>query len=477
VNEEIRGCVAPRIEELPQALHRAREPVVRVGLRTTTPIYGGGVRTRRVDPVDVIRVPGVRGQLRWWWRALFAGGYESSQALFEAERQRWGGIGAKEQRRSAIVVAVEVRSDAEPYVPNRPHQGDTGYVLWPARPDKKQPVAAECWPAGLELELRISILGGDVDQAVLADEAHDCVQAWILFGGYGGRTRRGLGSLTVVDDERSVWLPTSAKPEAIGKLFRRARPFAASERFVCDEEIPRLGAAKLYSDHAPTPNAQAAWIRAVDWLRQFRQGVGSGAREPGRWAQLAPDRHGRSNWPEPDKVRRLAAGDDEQWEHRPRHDGEPAWPRAGFGLPIVGRFQDQAPDGTKYVEPPPYWLKWSDRGGTHERLASPLVLKAMGLANGSFVPIALWLDRAFPRQGRVVLGFGTRPALVGSAAPFDRLCAPGDSPFTLLAGHSSLRDAFFAWLPKYRPEKTRRERNGPRGAKGPRSRGQGGHRR
>jgi hypothetical protein len=46
-----------------------------VQLKTVTPILGGGYRTRKLDDMDVIRVPTIRGHLRFWWRALYAQGF------------------------------------------------------------------------------------------------------------------------------------------------------------------------------------------------------------------------------------------------------------------------------------------------------------------------------------------------------------------------------------------------------------------
>jgi CRISPR-associated protein Cmr2 len=51
-----------------------------------------------------------------------------------------------------------------------------------------------------------------------------------------------------------------------------------------------------------------------------------------------------------------------------------------------------------------------------------LIVKAMPLANGEFVPIALWLARAWPPGGQVVL----KQAEEQSAAPFDKLLGEKD---------------------------------------------------
>ncbi len=68
-------------------------------------------------------------------------------------------------------------------------------------------------------------------------------------------------------------------------------------------------------------------------------------------------------------------------------------------------------------------------------------MKALPLGDGMFVPCALWLNRAYP-AGDVVLR-----DVNDSAAPFDRLVAPGDTAqFSALANKQSLRAAFLDWL-------------------------------
>ena len=68
-------------------------------------------------------------------------------------------------------------------------------------------------------------------------------------------------------------------------------------------------------------------------------------------------------------------------------------------------------------------------------------MKALPLADGTFVPCALWLNRAYP-AGEVILR-----GVNNSAAPFDRLVAAGDTPqFSALASKQGLREAFLDWL-------------------------------
>jgi CRISPR-associated protein Cmr1 len=267
-------------------------------------------------------------------------------------------------------------------------------------------------------------------------EVREVVRAWLLFGGYGSRTRRGLGSLCVVDDART-WLPASASRDAITAVFGRDI-FAPTGAAAI--ETPCFASAAL---HVGTPprDAMSAWTTALDWLKEFRQGTkgkeGDRAREPGT-GKNQPRRPSISNWPEADKIRHLAR---RTRAHPPRHNQTPAWPRAGFGLPIIGQFQTRGRNGERLDEPGPFELRWRSGNEEHDRLTSPLIVKAFPLADGTFAPCALWLNRAYP-NGDVIL-----KGVANSAAPFDRLVAEGDTPrFSALAGKAGLREVFLDWL-------------------------------
>jgi CRISPR-associated protein Cmr1 len=204
-----------------------------------------------------------------------------------------------------------------------------------------------------------------------------------------------------------------------------------------------------------------AWMTALHWLRDFRQlqpGSGPLGFHDTRFARDRGDnRPGRSNWPEADKVRQLSqARGGSTWAHAPQHNARPVWPRAGFGLPIMAQFQ-RTDRWTRATYPPPgepddFELRWRDDKGYHDRLASPLIVKALALADGRFVPCALWLHRAYPRNGKVMLHPKDRRS-PGSEAGFDELVALGDEPRYAWLGRPKsevpgehLRNAFFDWL-------------------------------
>ena len=439
--------VAPRYDSLPVAnfrSHRSGADLAEISVRieVVTPILGGAASLRTVDDIDVIRAATVRGQLRFWWRALNGHLHESSEGLHARESALWGRAAEVEGGRSAVELRVAVEqtgtpdsSDIRLYDSKEGKATPGAYALWPAREEKKEnrPTVPRRTP-GTRFLLTLTAPSADIK------EVQNVVRAWLLFGGYGSRTRRGLGSFRVLDVPKA-WLPNAVTRQEFERLFGRD-VFAVPGRSAND--VPWFAGAALHVAHA-RKDAVTAWTTALEWLKEFRQGTGGNrggrAREPG-----VGNRPSISNWPEADKIRSLAG---KTKAHPPRHNSTPAWPRAGFGLPIIGQFQSKARDGSRLAEPGSFELRWHGPNPNepgkiveHERLASPVIVKAMPLANGEFVPIALWLNRACPQNGEVVLR-----DVHGSAAPFDRLVAGGDTPrFSALAGKPSLREAFLDWL-------------------------------
>lgn len=409
---------------------------ISVHLEIVTPILGGGPRTREIDEVDTIRTPTVRGHLRFWWRALHAAKYNSKKELYEREGELWGCAAKDSGGRSLVEIRIKVGHSGNKDTSNPEQTASDAYALWPARAEKKTstPAAPRRQP-GTQFEITLKV------PADYEAEIKNALRAWILFGGYGGRTRRGLGSFKVTKNTEE-WLPAKPTREAIQQLFESdifAKPMQSPG------DTPWLDGASLYIGtmrRGEEREAVKAWTTALHWLRDFRQGTtgqqGNRAREPDPSGKA--QRPSISNWPEADKIRQLTG---KTKAHTPRHNAVPAWPRAGFGLPIIGQFQKQKRDGGHYEEPDSFELCWRANNVEYNRLASPLIVKALPLANGTFVPCTLWLNRAYPNNGQVYDVKGK----ASSGAPFDRLVAPGDTAcFSALAGKPSLRQAFLDWL-------------------------------
>ena len=394
-----------------------------VALKVVTPILGGSFFTGgdaiEHRHLDTIRVPTIRGHLRFWWRALQPTGLDAAE-LRKKERELWGGMGGGDKdhgkpKTSKVNVRVESIQPVNPEIDDTPPPMEgKGYALFPAREQKQGGQVVARLKPGITFTVRISCPPDRVE------EVRKAVQAWILFGGYGSRTRRGLGSLTVTADP-PAWLPSSSTAELLLNLFTGQGSTS---------DTPTLAGAALLVGQ-PTQNAESAWDQAIGQLQYFRQDRRF-AREQGT------QRPGQSRWPEPDKIRHLTG---RIQGHPPRFGNQPAWPRAQFGLPIVGRFTGGN------AEPGPFSIEWQANGESMraDRLASPLIMKALPLADGKFMPCALWLARGYPR-GKVVLVM-QKQVVPRSDAAFETMHGTGDKILhPALIGHASVREAFLDWL-------------------------------
>lgn len=422
-----------------------------VHLKTVTPILGGAARTRTCDEADVVRVPTIRGHLRFWWRALHAHRFSDSGGFYEEEARIWGRAGdAAGGGRSLVDVRVKVlqKSGIENQNPDAP----SAYALWPARgTGQGQPAAPRRQP-GLEFKLFISAPSSDLEQV------RDAVRLWILFGGYGSRTRRGLGVLTVCGDAAKDWLPDGSNGEcllqSLDDLFKSSlgdrnqgpagRIFSVPSAPAgwAPNSVPVIAGASFLVDLPAGENdetdSNTAWLAALSRLRDFRQGDPYNEGKPARNGL-----RGRSFWPEADVLRSLT--NQYPARHTPREDHilhppttPPLWPRAGFGLPINIQF---AP-GDRAQEPRSVQLLWHDgKGKDKDRLGSPLIVKPLPVRGKSFLPMALWLNRAEP-NGQVFAKQGPN-TLPSSQAHIGTFRAPLFEP---AHGKSSVREAFCDWL-------------------------------
>lgn len=419
---------------------------ISLDLKTITPILGGAPQTRTVDAEEPIRVSSIRGALRFWWRALYGSGL-SPNDLAQKEAALWGRAGNNDEEQGGrSTVDISLQSFQSSGVDTDDISSPDAYALWPARGNRTRGMdtAPRLKPA-LSFTLHLRVPQDKYDQLVHS------LRAWILFGGYGSRTRRGCGSLSVISSgvsDASLRLPTSLSRDELKHLFRNTSLFEPRGLKTANNMPILQDASLFYADTPLLKNALDAWHKALSWLRDFRQGKDI-ARERG-----SGNRPGRSYWPEPDKIRYLVGQRPYAHTPRPEYGSSAVWPRASFGLPIVGQFQQidrsnryYAQGDPRTYEPDAFELVWQDnQKNIYERLASPLILKPLALANGSFIPIALWLHRAYPQYAQVVLR--QRGHMIDdSGAPFDALSAHNEgTAFAPLRGKQGMRQAFSDWL-------------------------------
>jgi CRISPR-associated protein Cmr1 len=361
---------------------------LRLPLACITPVIGGGVETRAPERDEPVRVPGLRGSLRQFWRSVSD---HPAEDLFRHEAALFGGVGmgekGSEARRSRVVLSAVVddvgRLEPAGYHPPGKEGGfkalpiwrlgrdgrSLGYALFPLQIEKEDRDAADPQArelpthpvrSGLRFTLRVRLRsarrgdGGPPDDQAAA-ELLAALCALVHFGGVGARQSRGFGALALQEGEgvegleslEALWQRRFASPDR-DRLIEWLRGLGLHIGAAAGQKEPpwlSLRHARLYCGPADRI-CEEALERLVGLLRQFRQGVGLGRAEGRRQSE------GPSHWPEPQVLRALREGEPGKirWEHPP----DPAmvemarrWPdrlripRAAFGLPIQVSFKDR----------------------------------------------------------------------------------------------------------------------------------------
>lgn len=328
----------------------AGQTQLEVEFEVVTPMFGGGPyidperpHQKKPDPITPVRSAGVRGHLRFWWRETC--GYKlGTAAMKEREAEIWGAASTP-GKVSLQVLQQPTVTEFQPSPDKRKAENikrNLSYATFPLQPanhlrnDPKAGVAGLLrtlrGPAKLRLEFPTEF----------RDDVESALDAWLTFGGIGGRTRRGFGA-----------------------LWGEGREEFKDGRFSTFEV-------------ARGEDASVALAAGLAKFQNFRQGPGVG-RNPGSTS----NRPGRSRWPEPEVIRELTRQADPQ--HRTRLVGVNKFPRAAFGMPIIFHFQSRSDPQDTSLQP---------KG--KERMASPLILRPVRRGNG-WVCLGIRLpDRKLP---------------------------------------------------------------------------------
>jgi len=388
-----------------------------------TPIVGGGVEPYANDPVWVIRPTAVRGHLRFWWRATCGMPCSTPVDLFAREGRIWGTTNGPGGRALASPVEVEVRILNQGSLRNWRDFQNAGYVLFPFRQIPNGQVRQ-----GVKFALTLRY------PQALHNDVETAVWAWVNFGGIGARTRRGCGALFC---HNGGLHPPNEEAGAWFQAQRNARQILSTPT---NPHVPWtcLAQAPLFQRQNPPVDPIEAWMKAVALLRDFRQAVGF-ARDPGAHGPVP----GRSRWPEADSIRAVAGR-----THGPHATpttlpaatiaGQPGFPRADLGLPIV--FQFRGEDLRATIEPT----------GSFTRMASPVILRPFAYGNGTTAMPMLLILYALPASG-VDLEWtddhgdvlGTRQGFPRNTVIDPRLAAYPNSPMKGRTINGWAREALF----------------------------------
>ncbi len=312
----------------------------------TLPLVAGAEPEKAAE----IRVPSLRGQLRWWFRAL--GGFTAlaDQSSIEQQEQQIFGSAAGQDNSNAsqliLRLAQPVRDEGPPNA-SKNVTPDNKYVLWPLdMGDKERHVFPQKEAASFTLHV---LWRGNPDlwdsiAALLAVLGH--------LGALGMRSRRGFGALA----------------------FRREAPLslASALRFfhapgnVALMELPLNG-------RQPHPSL-------IRWLKDWR----------------TYDKHHRSENPEISTDRDAGV----QLLKTNQTDIAISY-RPALGLPMPQIIPREGEVHWNFA-----WDRKSHQG--KERFASPILLRPHRLSDGKIIALVLFLDqKQFPANHQVQVNWQT----------------------------------------------------------------------
>ncbi len=356
--------------------------------RFLTPLIGGGVTSeghlKPFDPITPIRVSALRGQLRFWWRAVNPRRCTRIADLRAAEAEVFGST----ECASKVDISVVKQPGAPEFtdVLRGKHNAASGmesiaYGAFPLRDttnvrdeDRLRHGKLHDYK-GREFEIRFAYPTDCTDDMIAA------LWAFAHFGGLGARTRRGFGAIE----------------DLTGDVANLQDGWARWIAEATQVDWPCLCGALTEVVHRVPGNFDglSAQKLLLGEMKKLRQG-NLGRRINGK-------NHGRSYWPEADAIRQAVQGGG-RGRHSKRETIPDKFPRGQLGMPIVFKFKD---DGGGGIDPAQTTLQ--PVADNCSRWASRLILRPH--ANGGSVePMALILHHP-PLPGGAEISWG------GSSAP------------------------------------------------------------
>ncbi|HND31373.1 MAG TPA: type III-B CRISPR module RAMP protein Cmr1 [Myxococcota bacterium] len=329
-------------------------------LTLLTPLYKGGANPEKADPNVPFRGPSIRGQLRFWWRATSE--ITDLEQLRAAERELFGGVfGEKGDNHQKRPVASKVRvgvtdqkSDIVPKSLATQGKTDLDYILWVV--DKNNITKTTFHQStGASGSLQIS---GPANHKL---SLHKALVAFLLCGGLGSRSRRGLGSVWL--ESENVGIPATgfaSEQDFLAKIKELIPQHSGPRKW------PTLSGARLILGR-PVGTALDALVR----LSVAMQGVRSSFKNKNRPIQF------QKTWAS------VAAG-----------NGADVGYTAALGMPVPYHSKDSkrfSKERTLNCKVPP-------GRGNADRYPSPILFRTIKLKDNRFLPVMVVLQTPTPAK-------------------------------------------------------------------------------
>lgn len=378
-----------------------------------TPLFGGGVETKKADEISVIRATEIRGHLRFWWRATRGGQFSTIEELKKREDAIFGST----ERNSALQIEVEIKNCGQTFPDQKDYRGEPQPIV-----SIKSPLSYVAFPLREERNTRviekIEFSVHFVYPIQFVDDIKASLWAWETFGGLGARTRRGFGAIQ--NKNYSPPDQTSVETDIQNGLSK----YLLGNTWA--DDVPHLSVfmATRYRVTKSQNSMVDAWKYIVGKYQQFRQ--------------FRPNRFSRSNWSEPDAIRRRFPTLRHPKHSTPKTTAD-KFPRANFGLPIIFKFKDA---DVAIGDPPTTTLEGRDE--KQKRLASPLIFRVVKCANNQFVGIAIILSGIrMPTSGVILKDASGNPAVQTNLTTPEASSAGLNS---ILSGNPNILEVFLTTL-------------------------------
>ncbi len=322
--------------------------------RLVTPLFGGGEKVNHPDTVNIIRASSIKGQLRFWWRAVR--GWKANgdlKQLFKLEEKIWGGVSEAKQSSRVELEVVMINPQEFDDIVHEDKKSVPRYAAFPLF-QGEDANSEKALSKDLHFRLTIHIYPqpeADDDEKArkesienIKKEVDAALWAWKTFGGIGARTRRGFGAFESSPDE----------------IYDKLNKYSHDDSKSWPKDVPHL------TTNSKIVILNKSWHKVIDLYQRFRQYRPDAKKVISRKGKeiKVP---GPNKWPEATLLR---------WAYAPWKYHKPdsfLAPRAQFGLPVPFFFLQDTSLGRKGK------MSLTGKHGPDEkridRLASPLIIR------------------------------------------------------------------------------------------------------
>ncbi len=240
-------------------------------IKLVTPLLGGGHTSGQVDEKRPIRASAIRGHLRFWWRATHGVLMPSIEEMRQREDLIFGAPARKKSGKiegGRGLVKVQVGSVGKAQAKDlRGSPLAKSYaaaiLVQGSSTDGKELTYAE----NVSVNLKVTVVPAPTASALSSESIHaevaGALKAWMVFGGYGSRSRRGLGCVA----------PGKVLADPYKMETASYADFSAPHGEKRITEVPSLVGAKVFFEESPVETPIEAWARALTLYQLIRKGT------------------------------------------------------------------------------------------------------------------------------------------------------------------------------------------------------------